>query len=71
MFGKGKKRGAFWRGYASALSLYPNHVRRTKVRTAKILVTSSAEALAQDWRMVGADLYSAVSRPDERSQSSR
>ena len=52
----------FWRGYSSALSIYPAWRRRRPLRYhgLNLANTSSFEALAKDWEMIGLYFSSAL-----------
>jgi hypothetical protein len=66
------KSGAFLRGYGNALLLCPNcgsQIRRYEFRGRDILNTSPAEALAEDWRMIGTHLVTALSEAEDEFQS--
>ena len=57
---------AFWTGFSSAMSLLPTRRRRPAVRFRgkELLSTSSSEALAEDWVIVGSHISAALSKSD-------
>ena len=54
---------AFWRGYRSAFQLFPvarpAHSRRFVFRGRDLSFVTAAQALEQDWRIVGSAISSA------------
>jgi hypothetical protein len=52
----------FWRGYSSALSICPSRRRRRQLKYHGLTLgsTSSFEAIAKDWEMIGLYFSSAL-----------
>jgi len=71
---KGTFNNAFWHGCASVLSVFPVHRQTTKrftFRGVDLLKVSAADALKQDWRMVGSAITSALQQMDEPENERR
>lgn len=59
--------GGFFRGLLTPLTLFPHHARRYPRR---FRMASDAEALYNDWVMVGSDLYEAIQKCSKLSSPS-
>lgn len=66
---------AFWRGFSSVLTLAPRKRRSRRIiyHGKAISQTTARQALAQDWKMVGAYLSAAFveAKDDERREFTR